>query len=186
MAGVSVDGGGGKGRRSLDSDINMIPMIDLLMVTVSFLLITAVWVHSSRLDADAQVPGPPSAEPPCTECKEDAKLHVETADPAKFVLAWKQGRTVVKTTEIPREAKAKSGAAFPELAAKIHSEWAETGYHRDATDTKFDHAVVHATNDMPYSDLIGVMDAVSQPKRSYKSGAQLMQTNAFDVTFASD
>ncbi|MDP9148608.1 MAG: biopolymer transporter, partial [Myxococcota bacterium] len=39
MGGVDV-GGGGKGKRkSLDSEINMIPMIDLLMVTISFLLI---------------------------------------------------------------------------------------------------------------------------------------------------
>lgn len=186
MAGVNVDGGGGKGRRALDSDINMIPMIDLLMVTISFLLITAVWVQSHRMDADAQVPGPPTSDPPCTDCKEDAKLHVETSDPSKFVLAWKQGRTVVKTTEVPREARAKSGPAYPELASKIAEEWSQTGTHRDATDTKFDHAVVHATNDMPYADLIGVMDAVSQPKRAYKSGAQMLKTNAFDVTFASD
>lgn len=186
MAGVNVDGGGGHGRRALDSDINMIPMIDLLMVTISFLLITAVWVHSQRMDADAQVPGPPTADPPCTDCKEDAKLHVETADPSKFVLTWKQGRAVVKQTEIPREAKAKSGPGFPQLAAKISSEWKETGTHHDATDGKFDKAVVHASNDMAYSDLIAVMDAVSQPKRAFKAGSKIEQTNAFDVTFASD
>ena len=58
MGGVSVGGGGG-GRRSLDSEINMIPFIDLLMVTISFLLITAVWSQMARLNADAQVPGPP-------------------------------------------------------------------------------------------------------------------------------
>ena len=58
MAGVDVGGGKGK-RRSLDSEINMIPMIDLLMVTIAFLLITAVWSHMSRINADAQVPGPP-------------------------------------------------------------------------------------------------------------------------------
>ena len=63
MGGVDVGGGGGGGKRKLDSDINMIPMIDLLMVTISFLLITAVWVHSQRMDADAQVPGPPTTEP---------------------------------------------------------------------------------------------------------------------------
>ena len=60
MGGVDVGGGGGKGKRkATDSEINMIPMIDLLMVTISFLLITAVWTHLARIDADAQVPGPP-------------------------------------------------------------------------------------------------------------------------------
>ena len=64
MGGVSVESGGG-GRRSLDSEINMIPMIDLLMVTISFLLITAVWTHMARINADAQVPGPPREVEPC-------------------------------------------------------------------------------------------------------------------------
>jgi len=37
MAGVTVNAGGKGGRKALDSEINMIPMIDLLMVTISFL-----------------------------------------------------------------------------------------------------------------------------------------------------
>src|SRR3954469_16830582 len=100
MGGVDV--GGAKGpRKQLDSEINMIPMIDLLMVTISFLLITAVWVHMSRIDAEAKVPGP--ATPPCegTECQPEARLHVETKDPAKFVLVWKQGATIVRSTDVP-------------------------------------------------------------------------------------
>ena len=32
----------------------MIPMIDLLMVTISFLLITAVWTTMGRVNASAQ------------------------------------------------------------------------------------------------------------------------------------
>ena len=41
MGGVDVGGGGGGGRKKVDSEINMIPMIDLLMVPISFLLIKA-------------------------------------------------------------------------------------------------------------------------------------------------
>jgi len=59
MGGVDLGTGGGGKRKSVDSEINMIPMIDLLMVTISFLLITAVWTHMARINADAQVPGPP-------------------------------------------------------------------------------------------------------------------------------
>ena len=54
MGGVDVGGGGGGKRKALDSEINMIPMIDLLMVTISFLLITAVWTNMARINADAQ------------------------------------------------------------------------------------------------------------------------------------
>ena len=71
MGGVSVGGGGG-GRRSLDSEINMIPFIDLLMVTISFLLITAVWSHMARINADAQVPGP---EPAFSPARPRTKIH---------------------------------------------------------------------------------------------------------------
>jgi len=62
MAGVNVESGGKGGRRAVDSEINMIPMIDLLVCAISFLLITAVWSHMSRINADAQVPGPPNPE----------------------------------------------------------------------------------------------------------------------------
>lgn len=187
MAGVSVEGGKGK-RRALDSDINMIPMIDLLMVTISFLLITAVWVHSQRLVADANVPGSSTA-PPCEGaegCKEDAKLHVETSDPSKFTLSWKQGRTVIRSVDVPRESKQHSGVALPNLAAKIRDEWKASGVHHDPSDRRLDRAVVHAPNDMPYADLIAVMDAVAQPKRDYSNGTKTVTTNAFDVTFAVD
>ncbi|MBX3233344.1 MAG: biopolymer transporter ExbD [Labilithrix sp.] len=183
MGGVNVEGGGGK-RRSLDSEINMIPMIDLLMVTISFLLITAVWVHSQRMEADAQVPGPPTAEPPCTDRKEEAKLHVETSDPSKFVLAWKEGRTVVRSTEIPRETRQKNG--FPTLAAKVSEEYKASGVHHSPTDRQHDRAVVHAANDMPYAELIAVMDAVATPQRELLTGEKRIATNAFQVTFAAD
>lgn len=190
MAGVNLGSGGKGGRKSLDSEINMIPMIDLLMVTISFLLITAVWVHSQRLSADAQVPGNPLDTPPCEgqDCKEDPKLHVVAADPAKFTLVWKQGRTVIRSIDVPREPKKHGtrGVSFPSLADKVTGEWNASGLHREATDKQLDRAVVHAPNDMPYSELIAVMDAVAQPKRSYTVGQSAVKTNAFDVTFAVD
>jgi biopolymer transport protein ExbD len=198
MAGVNVDGGGKGGRRQLDTEINMIPMIDLLMVTISFLLITAVWVQSSRIDANANVPGPAIDTPPCTDaagvpCKPEARLHVQTTDPTKFLLVWKEGVTVVRTAEVPREASrtkigkdGKTIVAFPALAARISEEWKTAGVHRDATDKHFDKAVVHAGNDMPYGEIVAVMDAVSQPKRSFANGGRTGQAAAFEMTFATD
>jgi biopolymer transport protein ExbD len=199
MGGVNVGGGGNGGRRSLDTEINMIPMIDLLMVTISFLLITAVWVQSSRIDANANVPGPVSETPPCTDaagspCKPEARLHVQSSDPSKFVLVWKEGQTVVRTAEVPREASrtkvgkdGKTIVTFPALATRIAEEWKAAGVHRDPTDRKFDQAVVHAANDMPYGEIVAVMDAVAQPKRSIgTSPGHAAQTAAFEMTFATD
>jgi len=191
MGGVNVGGAGGGGRKALDTEINMIPMIDLLMVTISFLLITAVWVQSSRLDANANVPGP-TESPPCSEgepsspCKPEPRLHVLSNDPSKFVLAWKEGATTVRSVEVPREARTGSRAAFPALAARVAEEWRTSGAHRDASDRRFDRAVVHASNDMPYGEIVAVMDAVAKPQRTFATGDKVVQTSAFETTFATD
>ena len=197
MAGVNVDSGGKGGRRSLDTEINMIPMIDLLMVTISFLLITAVWVQSSRIDANANVPGPATGAP-CEDaagkpCKDEARLHVQTTDPTKFLLVWKEGATTVRTADVPREANrqrygkdGKTVVTFPALAARISEEWKASGVHRDPSDKRFDKAVVHAGNDMPYGEIVAVMDAVAQPKRAFANAGKTAQTSAFEMTFATD
>ncbi len=186
MAGVDVGGKKG-GRKSLDTEINMVPMIDLLMVTISFLLITAVWVNSSRLESSANVPGPTDS-PPCASgsCIEP-RLHVETRDPSKFTLSWKEGATVVRSIDVPRESsRAHGGLAYPNLASRVSDEFKSSGKHREASDMKFDHAVVHASNDMPYKELIAVMDAVAQPKRDVRAAGKTAHANAFEITFATD
>ena len=188
MAGVNVDGGGKGGRRALDSEINMIPMIDLLMVTISFLLITAVWTHMARINADAQVPGPPREVEP--EIRDPEKqLHVEMRQPDKFTLIWKQAGTVVSTVDIPRKdnlqvKEGKKSIRFPELAQKVEAEWKSVGTHRDATDKKFDQAVLHTDNETPYVYIIGVIDAIYQAQRPYNIGGKTEQVPAFNVTFA--
>jgi biopolymer transport protein ExbD len=189
MAGVDVGGGGKGGRRSLDSEINMIPFIDLLMVTIAFLLITAVWSHMARLEADAQVPGPP--DKPLTEDTppKEKWLHIEMRTPEKFVLIWKEGANVVSTTEVPRreDVTTTNGirvVRFGDLAEKIKSEWNNVGQHRTDSDFKFDQAVLHTDNDTPYSHIVGAMDAIYHPKRPLKVGSQVKDVPAFNVTFS--
>jgi biopolymer transport protein ExbD len=191
MGGVNVDSGGKGGRRSLDSEINMIPMIDLLMVTISFLLITAVWTHMSRLNADAQVPGPPRPTEEVQKIEPEKQLHVEMRTPDKFTLIWKQAGTVISTVDVPRrnpEVPLKEGPTetyrYPDLAAKIDSEWKTTGTHRDASDKKFDQAILHTDNETPYSKLIGVIDAIYQVHRPYSAGSKTDVVPAFNVTFS--
>jgi biopolymer transport protein ExbD len=47
---VSVDTGGKGGRKSVDSELNLVPYIDLLTCMVVFLLMTAVWTQLARID----------------------------------------------------------------------------------------------------------------------------------------
>jgi biopolymer transport protein ExbD len=190
MAGVDVGGGKGK-RRALDSEINMIPFIDLLMVTISFLLITAVWSHMSRINADAQVPGPPRPDQEQEKIDPEKILHVEMRTPEKFTLIWKAGAQVVNSIEVPRkddikEDKGKKLVRYPDLATMIEDQWKSTGSHRDASDKKLDQAVLHTDNETQYMYLIGVIDAIYQTHRKFtdvRSG-KTEDVPAFNVTFA--
>jgi biopolymer transport protein ExbD len=46
--GVSIQPSGKGGKKALDAELNLIPFIDLLIVNICFLLITAVWVQMAR------------------------------------------------------------------------------------------------------------------------------------------
>lgn len=186
MGGVSVEGGGG-GRRSVDSEINMIPMIDLLLCLICFLLITAVWSTMSRLNADAQVPGPPR-DTETTPQEPQPMLHLTIASEEKFVLSWRKGNAVVSSVDVPRkpvtvgEGRA-AQTRFPDLATKISEEWKANGAHRDPTDKKMDQAVLHCDNKTPYKEIIAVIDAVYSTKRPFPGGGEKLYP-AMNVTFS--
>ncbi len=188
MGGVDVGGGGGK-RKSLDSEINMIPMIDLLMVTISFLLITAVWTHMSRINADAQVPGPPRPDVEQEKVEPEKQLHVMMQGDEKFVLVWKQGSTTVDSIDVPRkDVLSQEGAVsvvrFPDLAAKVESEWKAKGQHSNPTDRKSDQAILHTDNKTEFKYIIGVIDAIYQTHRDMNLGPKTDKVPAFNITFA--
>lgn len=71
MAGGMDLGGGGKGKRPLDTTINLVPFIDLMAVTIVFLIMTAVWTQLGRLQVAQAGSEPDSAtsdptQPPVT------------------------------------------------------------------------------------------------------------------------
>lgn len=187
MAGVDVGGSGDK--RPTNSDINMIPFIDLLMVTISFLLITAVWVTSSRLQANAQVP---SQEGCGEQCPEGPKrvLHVHVQEDG-FGVIWKDGQTVLSEIKIPKQAvevgkEGMTAVRYPALAEAIRGEWQRSGEHREARDRKVDQAVLHSENHTPFRELAAVLDAISSARRDmvFEDGSRL-EVAAFSTTFAS-
>ena len=46
------------GKRSIQAELNLVPFIDFLSVLISFLLVSAVWTHLSRINvATAHEPG---------------------------------------------------------------------------------------------------------------------------------
>ncbi len=66
MGGISI-GGGGHGKKVINSEIPLIPFIDLLLCCVMFLLVTAVWNQLARLDANQRTPGQNAPDEPPPE-----------------------------------------------------------------------------------------------------------------------
>ncbi len=185
MAGIDVGGHGGK--KNVNHEIPLIPFIDFLLCLVSFLLITAVWTQMARINANAQVPGPPDPNREIEEQK-DKTLHVEMKSENNFQLVWKEGSTVLNTIDVPRPSTNddETEVAYPELALKIEEEWQKNDTrHFAATDTKVDQAVLHTDNTTPFKEVIAVIDAIYKPKRDWKdpTGA-ISQRSAFNVTFS--
>jgi biopolymer transport protein ExbD len=157
------------------------------MCQICFLLLTAVWSSMSRLNADAQVPGPPR-DTPIEEKEPQPMLHVTLQGDEKFVLTWRKGGAVVTTVDVPRkpvtvgEGKSQQ-VRFPDLADKVQSEWKANGSHRDPSDKKLDQAVLHCDNKTPYKEIVAVIDAVYQAKREFPGGNGKMYP-AMNVTFS--
>jgi biopolymer transport protein ExbD len=83
MAGGMDLGTGGKGgKKALDTAINLVPFIDLMAVTISFLIMTAVWTQIGKLQvANSGASAEPSSEtqdktPPITLLITDRELRL--------------------------------------------------------------------------------------------------------------
>lgn len=188
MGGVDVDSGK-SGKRATNSDINMIPFIDLLMVTIAFLLITAVWVTNSRINADAQVPGPPNPDKE-TEPQTPEKVLTLHIGEEEFGLSWKQGATVVMEEKVPKTpVKVGEGKnaviRYPDLAKKLEASWKANGGHTDPSDKKLDQCILQTDNKSPFKEIIGVLDALYSPKREMKfADGTAKQVPVFNMTFS--
>jgi biopolymer transport protein ExbD len=151
MAGVSVDSGSGR-RRAVDSEINMVPMIDLLMVTVSFLLLTAVWTHMGRIEGTTKVPGPPDPTPQV----EHARMHVAVpSGDGAFVITLRRGNEIVETASVPRETPNALGAKLDQMR-RTHT--GDLGGEESRT------VVLHTDDELRYKDMVAVMDGISAPR----------------------
>ena len=187
MAGVDV-GSEGSRKRATNSDINMIPFIDLLMVTIAFLLITAVWVTNSRINADAQVPGQDGCKEGCPSVTEKT-LHLSVNE-NDFALSWRQAGTVLTEVHIPKSSVEVGDTEnkmlrYPDLAKAISKEWGERGGHVDPSDKKPDQAVLHTDNRTPFRELVAVLDAINGTRRDLKlADGSTAKVPAFNATFA--
>jgi biopolymer transport protein TolR len=64
------------GKKPLDAMINLVPFIDLMAVTIVFLIMTAVWTQLGRLQVSQSGQSTSEQEPPPTQLQKDLKLTV--------------------------------------------------------------------------------------------------------------
>lgn len=181
MAGIDTGGHGGS--RATDHQIPLIPFIDFLLCLVMFLLVTAVWNHTARVQADANVPGQNIGLAPKKEAKE---LHVSMRGERVFSLKWKRGSVVLSSLEVERKPVLVGGdVTYPELAKAVKKEWLNSGVYRSATDAPLDRAVLHTDNSTSFGEVLAALDALSAPTRPLDAGGgQTVSVPAFQVTFA--
>ena len=142
MASISAGGGHG-GKKSVDSEIPLIPFIDLLLCAVMFLLVTAVWNQLARINANQQQPGP--------QAPEDAPPPEERV---KLILQIQNSGYVLASTAGDRITIAKAGDAFDvdELRTKLQERRRLEPNRRDM--------IVAPENGVIYDDVIKAMDVV--------------------------
>ena len=181
MAGIDT-GALGTGKRDFNRELPLIPFIDFLLCLVSFLLITAVWTQSARLEADAQVPGDQTKPGTARE----REFHVKVR-PKTFKLEWRQAGTLLNTTDVPRKVVMVHGhPSYPDLVRAVGQEYSSHGVHRSPTDPRPDLAVLHADNSTSYGELIAVMDAMYATRKQGSPASGFTRPAAFNVAFSVD
>jgi len=93
-------------------------------------------------------------------------------------------KTVPRKAEEIRSGAGVIGVKYPDLAVEVEEQWKMTGKHRDASDKKFDQAVLHTDNETKFADIVAVIDAVYRTHRPFNSGKPGDLVPAFNVTFA--
>jgi biopolymer transport protein TolR len=157
MGGINVGGGHG-GKKSVDSEIPLVPFIDLLLCCVMFLLVTAVWNQLARLDANQQQPGQAAPDTPPPEEKIKVVLQVQANG---YVLASSAGDRI----EIP-----KSGDSYDmeQLREKLQE--------RKRLEPNRKDLVVAPEDGVQYKDVVASMDMVvgeGFPDMSLSDGSTL-------------
>jgi biopolymer transport protein ExbD len=157
MGGISVGGGHG-GKKSVDSEIPLVPFIDLLLCCVMFLLVTAVWNQLARLNANQQQPGQQAPNEPPPEEKIKVILQVSATG---FVISSTAGDRI----EIP-----KSGDTYDMEALR------EKLQERKRLEPNRKDMVVAPEDGVHYEDVVASMDMVvgeGFPDMSLSDGSTL-------------
>jgi len=141
VGGVSVDSGGKGGRKSVDANVNMVPMIDLLISVIAFLLMTAVWVQSGSLQA-VQPRGAPSPDTQPETQPDQLKIIINPNALQVFLTA--ADRRDISSPDRSRR--------MEELRTVLRQRFEANRSQREVW--------LQPDSEVPYNDIISVMDVI--------------------------
>ena len=148
MAGGGTPVSSGKGgKKAVDFQLNLIPLIDLLSVLISFLLINAVWTQVARIEV-RQRPNTELEQPPPQEDEEQLNLTI-VIDDSGYKVSKKN--TVFK--EIDKLDETYDAESLSQVLRGIAEE------HDDNHDV-----IITSADKVPYEELIRVMDLCIEHK----------------------
>lgn len=138
--GMDLGSGGGGKKKALDAALNLVPLIDLMAVTIVFLIMTAVWTQLGRLEVTQTVQAVPE---PVTPSVPVALALGERS------FSLRVGGAVVANVSAQRDARGR--LQLGELSAKL----AEV--KKQVTDQSA--ITLQAPDGLSYDDLVRVIDA---------------------------
>ncbi len=93
---------GGRGGRNVNTELNLVPVIDLMSVLITFLLLSAVWTQVSMIQLGASFASP--KDPTQTDIKppplEDVVLKLEVRETGYILFVGKDVRPIPKINNI--------------------------------------------------------------------------------------
>ena len=141
MGGVSEPIPGGKGgKKPVNVELNLVPFIDLLVVCITFLLLTAVWTQTGRINIDQSVQKPQQEKP-----KEPPKRLTIMIDKKGYTMKWAEERP---------EPMMVAGGKYPIEALTKRLEGMKETLPKDPR------IVVAPEDSIAYAEMILVMDAL--------------------------
>jgi len=141
MGGVSEPVPSGKGgKKPVNVELNLVPFIDLLVVCITFLLLTAVWTQTGRINIDQSVAKPQQEKP-----KEPPKRFTIMIDRKGYTTKWADERP---------EPLPMVGGKYPVDLLKKRLEAKKDSLPKNPR------MVVAPEDSVPYKEMIAVLDTL--------------------------
>ncbi|MBS1986235.1 MAG: biopolymer transporter ExbD [Bdellovibrionales bacterium] len=143
VGGESSGRGGGRRKKSLDAELNLVPFIDLLSMCICFLLMTAVWIQIGAL----QVKQTHGTAAPAGDAKGlDLEAHFNS--PTQLDVKITQAGKMLRSVQLKADSQ-------PQLIEQLSALFTQLGV---PTQNKVSSALLTPDKGVSYGELVTFMD----------------------------